>query len=182
MASSYTGVQPQPTLLVNESNFCAGIHNITVDGMYVGAVRAGTGATLRQIPADITIEAAQYPGQTLGVRQLGETYEIDVELIEATADNYRLVLNNAISSIDPRVMLLGRRNRIAPKHQVQIYSDGPEGRLRRWTFYSVIFRPRGDMTIAHSREFANIPVTMVLTPDRNMPTPEQYGRFDDIDA
>jgi len=180
MSNSYDGVNPQPTLLVNEGNFCAGIHNVVVDGSYVGAVRTGTGATMRMVANDIPIEAAQYPGEILGIRQMGDHYELDIELIEATADNYRLMLGTAVNSVDPGVMLLGRRARLGAKRFVQIYTDGPNGALRRWSFYAAIVKPRGDFTIGHPGEFANIPLTLVLTPDRNMPTPEQYGRFDDI--
>lgn len=179
--TQYSTAQTQPSLIVNEGNFIAGIHNITVDGQYVGAIKAGTGATMRMVPADLPIEAAQYPGEVLGMRQMGEHYEIDVELVEATRENYALLLDQKGYQIS-RLFALGKRNRVATKHFVVIYVDGPDGYQRRWSLFSVFFRPRGDFNIGSPTEFSNIPLTMVLTPDRNYPEASQFGQFEDYVA
>lgn len=172
----------QPSLQVNEGNYLVGIHNVTKDGAYMGGVKVNTGATLRQVAANVDIESATYPGNILGRRQMGEHYELDIEFVEQTTENLRTLLDNqapAIGSPDINLLPLGNRNRLATMSQWCIYTEGPNGKTRRWTFFRAFVQPRGDINIGHPGEIANAPMTLVICPDRNYPTEMQFGRIDE---
>lgn len=158
----------QTTLQENVGNQLVGIHNVTRDGQYMGTMKVGTGATLRQIPTNVPLESAYQPGVILDERQVGERYELDLEFVEQTLQNLiTLFDNNGVAS--PTFASFGQRNRLATKSQWCIYTEGPDGKNRRWTFYRAWVHPRGDVNIGHPTEVANIPVTLVIAPDNTRP-------------
>jgi hypothetical protein len=162
----------QPTYQINEGNQLVGIHNITRDGAYMGAIKVGTGATLRQVVVNVPIEAAQYPGEILDERQVGEHYELDCEFVEQTPENIRILLDaQGINSAARSTY--GKRNRLATKSQWCVYTEGPDGKNRCWTFYRAWVHPK-DANIGHPTEVANVPVTLIISADRTRPENAQF--------
>lgn len=172
----------QPTLDVDEGNQLVGIHNITRNGTYMGAVKIGTGANLRQIASNVEIGSATYPGQILNRRQMGESYELDAEFIEQTLENLYILFDlteGPVSHPQSGMLPIGARKRLATMSQWCIFTEGSNGLMRRWTFFRAFVQPRGDVNIGHPVDIANVPVTLVITADRNYPRGVQFGRVED---
>jgi len=183
MATQGLTANTQPSLAQNEGNFLVGIHNITKDGVYVGAIKVGTGATLRQVATNVDVESGFNPGEILNRRQMGEHYELDVEFIEQTLENLYILFDFQQGPVivpgGHAFLPIGNRKRTATMAQWCIYTEGPDGRNRRWTFFRAFVQPRGDVNIGHPSEVANVPVTLIITADRNYPASSQFGRVDD---
>ena len=168
MANQGLTANTQTTLLENEGNQLVGIHNVTRDGQYMGTMKVGTGATLRQVAVNVPLESAYQPGVILDERQVGEHYELDVEFVEQTLQNLG-VLFDASNAAGMNTAYVGVRNRLATKSQWCIYTTGPDGKNRRWTFYRAWVHPRGDTNIGHPTEVANVPLTLVISKDNTRP-------------
>ena len=158
----------QTTLQENEGNQLVGIHNVTRDGAYLGSMKAGTGATLRQVAVNVPIESAYHPGDIMDERQVGEHYEMDMEFVEQTFANLGLLFDVGTTG-GINTMLVGVRSRLASKAQWCVYTTGPDGKNRRWTFYRCWVRVRGDVNKGHPTEIANVPVTLMISRDNTRP-------------
>ena len=163
----------QPTLQENADNQLVGIHNVTRDGAYMGAMKTGTGATLRQVAVNVPIESAYSPGEILDERQVGEHYELDAEFVEQTFQNIQVLFDTQQAS-GINTIYIGKRNRLASKSQWCIYTEGPAGKNRCWTFYRAWVHPRGDVNIGHPTEIANVPVTLIISADKTRPEGSQF--------
>jgi hypothetical protein len=177
MANQGLTANTQTTLQENEGNQLVGIHNVTRDGAYLGSMKTGTGATLRQVSVNVPLESAYHPGEILDERQVGEHYELDMEFVEQTMENLRMLLDAQGLNSSAR-STFGARNRLASKAQWCI-TTGPDGKNRRWTFYRAWVRPRGDVNIGHPTEIANVPVTLIISADNTRPESEQFFEVTD---
>jgi hypothetical protein len=168
MATQGLTANTQTTLQENEGNQLVGIHNVTADGQYMGSMKVGTGATLRQIAVNVPLESAYQPGVILDERQVGEHYELDCEFVEQPLANLRILFDTG-QAAGASKLTVGKRSRLATKRQWCIYTEGPDGKNRCWTFYRAWVHPRGDVNIGHPTEVANVPVTLIISPDNTRP-------------
>ena len=174
------GVTPpaQPTVEMDLGNFLTGVKRIVIDGAWIGAVKEGTGVSLSLNPTDKYIAAGQYPGTRLGKRQLGESPELKFTSVEGSLGHLKMFADFR-ALVQGSRLSFGRRNTVQTYHTADLYSEGPNGRIRKAGLWRVGLRIDGDIDWAMPEDFTSFPIVIEIYPDLNLPEGDWYGEFVD---
>lgn len=168
---------------LNEANFCKGVGNVCINGVPLGGLRQGTRVTLTPVTndADVDVRFAQAGGDLLGRRQGGTIYRLSFELAETPLGNVRRALDlSGIVSGD--TLPLGRSQKIATRHQVQFFGEGPNLKTRRWTFHRCIVDRMPEMVIGAEAEPNTLQISFLVCRDLNYEDDYCYGVVQDYVA
>lgn len=166
----------------NVESVTTGVTKIVVDNSWIGLIKDGSKVLFNWNPLDKEIRSANFPGITLGVRQLGEAPTLRFEAIESTIGNFRLltdVRGNIVETQGGKSLGIGRRQAVATEHTVSVYGEGEFQRTRRWEFYRVYITVDGDINIADPEDFVTFPVLCRIAPQRTLPESTWYGQVAD---
>ena len=178
---AYYGVTPptQPQTDQNLDALTIGFSKIVVDGSWLGSLKEGSKVIWNTNPLDKPIRTANYPGITLGVRQLGESPTLTFESIESTLANIKRFLDLRASVNSTGTLGIGRRNKVGTTCTLDAYGEGPGRRTRTLHLYRVHLKVDGDINLMDPEDFTTFRVIAEIYPQMNLSEDNWYGELTD---
>lgn len=171
-------VPTQPQTDQNLDALTIGFSKVVVDGSWLGSLKEGSKVLWNTNPLDKPIRTANYPGITLGVRQLGESPTLTFESIESTLANIRRFVDFRDTVTSDRLGI-GRRNKVGTTCTLDAYGEGPGRRTRTLHLYRVHLKVDGDINLFDPEDFTTFRIVAEIYPQMNLPEASWYGELTD---
>jgi len=170
----------QPITSVNLGNFLVGVSKVILGGTWVGLIKEATGVALGLNAQYKDIRSGYHAGTRLGRLNIGMSPELKFSAVEGSLENLKLFLDPRGGVSPGRRLNLGLMQPVATEHTAQVYSTGPQQRVRRLNLYRVTVRIDDDINWAHPEDETEFPLVLEVLPNLTLGEADWFGDVTDM--